>query len=599
MYLEHISSPADLKALSAADMQPLCAEIREAIIDTCARVGGHLGPNLGVVELTVALHRVFSSPRDKFVFDVSHQTYAHKILTGRAANFTDPAQMDAISGFSSSKESEHDFFSMGHTSTSVGLALGLAKARDLAQDKYNVVAVIGDGSLSGGLAFEGLDNAAEFKGNLIIVVNDNEWSIAENQGSIYENLAELRAGAGKASHNYFEALGFEYHYLENGNDEAALEEALGALRGCDHPVILHIHTRKGLGYQPAMDNPENWHHVGPFDRATGSKLEGGRASGGIVQTLPETYADITGEHLLRRIKADRRVVAISSATPYMMGFTPERRERAGEQFVDVGIAEEHAITFATGLAVGGAKPVYGVYGTFLQRTYDQLWHDACLNNAPITILVYGSSAFGTTDVTHLGFFDICMLQDMPRLRYLAPTCREEFLAMLDWAIDYKEGPVAVRVPGAGVISRPGVVIDESEYAAAYPEIEREGDSRVALLALGSTFNLGQDVADSLSELGINVTLVNPRFACGLSRLYVDSLGVDYDLVVTLEDGVLEGGFGDNIARLLGATDTRVRCYGLPHGYPDRYDPAELLASCGLTPENLVAEISKLVEQLGE
>lgn len=595
MYLENIATPADVKALPAEAIEPLCSEIRDAIIDTCARVGGHLGPNLGAVELTVALHRVFDSPADKLVFDVSHQTYTHKMLTGRAANYLDPERMNDVSGFTSPRESQHDLFTMGHTSTSVSLAVGLAKARDLAGESNNVVAIIGDGSLSGGLAFEGLDNAATLESNLIIVINDNEWSIAEDHGGIYANLAELRASQGKASHNLFSAIGLEYHYLEDGNNEAALEQALRGLRGCDHPVVLHIHTTKGLGYGPAEQDNESWHHVGPFDRATGAKIEGGRASGGIVQTLPETYADITGEHLLRRMQADRKIVAISSATPYMMGFTPDRRELAGAQFVDVGIAEEHAVTFATGLAKGGAKPVYGVYGTFLQRTYDQLWHDTCLNDAPVTLLVFGSSAYGTTDVTHLGFFDIAMLSDMPGLLYLAPTCREEYLAMLDWAIDYKGGPVALRVPGAGVVSRPSALINTGEYASGYPELVHEGTSSVALLALGSMLPVGQEVASSLEHYGTDVTLINPRFACGLSRYYVDSLGRDYSLIVTLEDATLEGGFGENIARLLGTSSARVRCFGLPHGYPDRYDPDELLASCGLTAENITAEVIKLLE----
>lgn len=595
MYLENIASPADVKALPAEAIEPLCAEIREAIINTCAHVGGHLGPNLGAVELTVALHRVFTSPADKLVFDVSHQTYTHKMLTGRALHYLDPAHMNDISGFTSPHESQHDLFSMGHTSTSVSLAVGLAKARDLADDHHNVVAIIGDGSLSGGLAFEGLDNAALLKSNLIIVINDNEWSIAEDQGGIYANLAELRAGQGKAAHNLFSAMGLEYHYLEEGNNEAALEEALRGLRGCDHPVVLHIHTTKGLGYAPAEADAESWHHVGPFDRTTGNKVAGGRASGGIVETLPETYADITGEHLLRLMKRDPKLVAISSATPYMMGFTPNRRALAGAQFVDVGIAEEHAVTFATGLARGGAKPVYGVYGTFLQRTYDQLWHDACLNDAPITLLVFGSSAYGTTDVTHLGFFDIAMLSDMPGLVYLAPTCREEYLAMLDWAIDWREGPVAIRVPGIGVVSRADVRTNTSEFASGYPEIVHEGTSDVALLALGATFPIGQDVVATLDEHGVDATLINPRFACGMSRYYVEGLGRDYSLIVTLEDGTLEGGFGDTIARLLGTTDAHVRCFGLPHGYPDRYNPDELFASCGLTAENITAEVIKLLE----
>ena len=608
MYLEKISSPADVKALPAAAMPALCDELRAAIIGCSAKVGGHVGPNLGIVELTVALHRVFSSPADKLVFDVSHQTYAHKMLTGRAAAFTDAERMGSLSGFASPMESEHDHFAMGHTSTSVGLACGLARARDLAGERHDVVAVIGDGSLSGGLAFEGLNNAATLGGNLIIVVNDNEWSISENQGGIYANLAELRATGGAAENNLFRAMGFEYHYLEDGNSEPACEAALAALAGTCHPVVLHVHTRKGLGFAPAEANEESWHHVGPFDPATGEKLTGGRASGGIVVTPPATYADITGLHLLRRMEADEGIIAISSATPYMMGFTAERREKAGKQFVDVGIAEEHAVTFATGLATGGAKPVYGVYGAFLQRTYDQLWHDLCLNAAPATILVFGSSAFGTTDATHLGFYDIAMLGDMPGLIYLAPTCREEYLHMLDWAIDYTAGPVAIRVPGAGVVERECVELPAEGYASGLPEVVREcaGENGCAsaadgermcgcaILALGATMPLGQEAADALAAAGVQATLVNPRYACGLSREWLEGLAAKTRVIVTLEDGVLEGGFGSRVASALGTSGALVKSYGLPHGYPDRYDPLELVAACGMTPEQICADTLELL-----
>ena len=596
MYLEGIATPADVRALPAQAMRPLCEEIRSAIIATCAKVGGHVGPNLGVVELTVALHRIFDSPRDKIVFDVSHQTYAHKMLTGRAEAFINPELMGAVSGFASPVESKHDHFSMGHTSTSVSLALGLAKARDLAGDTYDVVAVIGDGSLSGGLAFEGLDNAAELGTNLIIVVNDNEWSISEDHGGIYANLAELRATRGHTKDNYFRSMGLDYRYLENGNDEAACEEALASLRGCDHPVVLHIHTHKGLGFAPAEENEESWHHVGPFNPETGEKLAGGRASGGIVITPPATYADITGEYLLKRMASDQQLVAVSSATPYMMGFTPDRRAAAGKQFVDVGIAEEHAVTLCAGLAVGGAKPVYGVYGTFLQRTYDQLWHDVCLNAAPITVLVFGSSAFGTTDATHLGFYDIAMLSDMPGLTYLAPTCREEYLAMLDWAIDCRRGPYAIRVPGAGVVSRPSVEIPDGGYVFGIPEIVHEGTSGAAILALGSTMPLGEKVVALLAEKGVDATLVNPRYACGIDFDWVYSLAEENRVVVTLEDGVLDGGFGSHIARILGPTNARVRGFGLPHGFPDRYEPEDLLNCCGLTERSVASEVIDLLEE---
>ncbi len=608
MYLEKISSPADVKALPASAMPALCDELRAGIIGCSAKVGGHVGPNLGIVELTVALHRVFNSPADKLVFDVSHQTYAHKMLTGRASAFTDPALMGTLSGFASPAESEHDHFAMGHTSTSVGLACGLARARDLAGERYDVVAVIGDGSLSGGLAFEGLNNAATLGGGIIVVVNDNEWSISTNQGGIYANLAELRATGGTAANNLFAAMGFEYHYLEDGNSEPACEAALAALAGTDRPVLLHVHTRKGLGFAPAEANEESWHHVGPFNPATGEKLTGGRASGGIVVTPPATYADITGLHLLHLMEADESIIAISSATPYMMGFTAPRREKAGKQFVDVGIAEEHAVTFATGLAVGGAKPVYGVYGAFLQRTYDQLWHDLCLNAAPATILVFGSSAFGTTDATHLGFYDIAMLGDMPGLIYLAPTCREEYLHMLDWAIAYTEGPVAIRVPGAGVIEREGVELPAEGYASGLPEVVREGTGEngcagatggehmrdCAILALGATMPLGEKAADALAAAGVEATLVNPRYACGLSREWLEELAAKTRVIVTLEDGVLEGGFGSRVASALGTSGALVKSYGLPHGYPDRYEPAELLAECGMTPEQICANTLQLL-----
>ena len=594
MYLEHIESPADVKALPASAMPALCAEIRHAIIASSAKVGGHVGPNLGIVELTVALHRVFDSPVDKLVFDVSHQTYAHKMLTGRAWNYLDPARVGTLSGFASPVESEHDHFSMGHTSTSVSLAAGLARARDLAGERYDVVAVIGDGSLSGGLAFEGLDDVARMDTGLIVVVNDNEWSISRNQGGLYASLARLRETGGTSADNPFRALGLGYAYVEQGNDEAAVEAALTSLRGCRRPVVLHVHTRKGLGFAPAERDEESWHHVGPFDPGTGEKLAGGHASGGIVATTPETYADITGAHLLARMASDQRLIAISSATPYMMGFTPARREAAGRQFVDVGIAEEHAVTLAAGLAAGGVHPVYGVYGTFLQRAYDQLWHDVCLNAAPVTILVFGSSAFGTTDATHLGFYDIAMLGDMPGLTYLAPTCREEYLAMLDWACDWRGGPVAIRVPGAGVVSRSSVELPADGFADGAPEVVRHGTSGVAILALGATMPLGQRVCGRLAEEGVDATLVNPRFACGIDRDWVRALADESHVVVTLEDGVLDGGFGSRIAATLGPTGTLVRCFGLPHGFPDRYDPNELLDACGMTEENVAAETLALL-----
>ena len=509
MLLTQTTTPEDVKALDRAELPLLCGEIRQAILESSAAVGGHVAPNLGVVELTVALHRVFNSPIDKIVFDVSHQTYAHKALTGRAYTYIDPERYGEASGFANPDESEHDLFAMGHTSTSVSLGCGLAHARDLAGDAYNVITIIGDGSLSGGLAFEGFNNAAELDSNLIIIVNDNDQSIAENHGGLYRNLAELRASNGTCERNVFRAMGLDYRYLDAGNDVLALVDALQEMRNIDHPIVLHVSTSKGKGFEPAQSDPERWHHVGPFDMATGRKLCPGHPS----EPAPRTYADITGEALSAAIERDPQVVGITAATPYIMGFTPELRAAAGKQFVDVGIAEEHAVTFATALARSGAKPVFGVYGTFLQRAYDELWHDLCLNDAPATILVFGASIFGTTSETHLSFFDISMLGGLPNMHYLAPACMEEYLSMLSWSLDHREHPVAIRVPGIGLVSRPDLApAEDADYGVARYNVVRQGRD-VAVLALGDFFELGERVANRLAaEYGIEATLVNPRFA---------------------------------------------------------------------------------------
>lgn len=593
MLLERISSPQDVKDLEPEALPGLCAEIRRAILTSSASVGGHIGSNLGVVELTVALHRVFDSPVDKLIFDVSHQTYAHKMLTGRASNYLDPKEFGGLSGFTNPEESEHDLYSMGHTSTSVSLACGMAKARDLAGDSYDVVAVVGDGSLSGGLAFEGLDSLAELGTGVIVIVNDNGWSIAENHGGLYRNLAALRESAGSDPCNFFRALGLDYRFLADGNDEAAVERVLLELRGIDHPVVLHLCTTKGAGYEPAAADSESWHHVGPFDVDTG-----------VYDVLPrnrcedeETYAAITGAHLLNCMQADPRVVAISAATPYIMGFTPLRRARAGRQFVDVGIAEEHAVTYAAGLARAGAKPVIGLYGVFMQRAYDQFWHDLCLNNLPAVVLDFGSSVYGTSDATHLSFFDLALQGALPNLRCLAPVCREEYLAMLDWALDQDGCPVVIRVPGNGVTSREGWMQDEDPAAAfGSPRYQVvRGGSKVAVLALGSFFDLGERVCDALrcgdgAAGAIEAELVNPRFATELDEGYLDAASREFQVVVTLEDGVLEGGWGEKVARYLGPSSVRVCCYGVHKGFPDRFAAEELLARNGVTVDGIVADV---------
>lgn len=591
MLLTQTTTPEDVKALNRAELPQLCGEIRHAILESSAAVGGHVAPNLGVVELTVALHRVFNSPTDKIVFDVSHQTYAHKALTGRAYTYIDPERYGEASGFANPDESEHDLFAMGHTSTSVGLGCGLAHARDLAGDTYNVITVIGDGSLSGGLAFEGFNNAAELDSNLIIIVNDNDQSIAENHGGLYRNLAELRASNGTCERNVFRAMGLDYRYLDAGNDVLALVDALQELRNIDHPIVLHVSTAKGKGFEPAQSDPERWHHVGPFDMATGRKLCPGHPS----EPAPRTYADITGEALSAAIERDPQVVGITAATPYIMGFTPELRAAAGKQFVDVGIAEEHAVTFATALARSGAKPVFGVYGTFLQRAYDELWHDLCLNDMPATILVFGASIYGTTSETHLSFFDISMLGGLPNMRYLAPACMEEYLSMLSWSLDHREHPAAIRVPGIGLVSRPDLApAEDTDYSVARYNVVRQGRD-VAVLALGDFFELGERVANRLAaEYGIEATLVNPRFATELDREFLDSLAVEHRVVVTLEDGILDGGWGERVACYLACTPLRARTFGIAKDFPDRYDPNELLAQNGMTVENMAAEAVRLL-----
>ena len=590
MYLEKIESPADVRAIPASELPTLADEIRIALIDKLAAHGGHVGPNLGMVETTIALHRVFDSPTDKLVFDVSHQTYVHKMLTGRAYGFIDPARYDDVSGYSEPGESAHDHFVIGHTSTSVSLACGLAKGRDLVGDTYNVVAVIGDGSLSGGEAFEGLDWAAELGGNLIVIVNDNEMSIAENHGGLYESLAELRATGGESPNNFFRTLGLDYRYVEDGNDEQAVEAALAEVRGIDHPVVVHVHTEKGHGFAPAVKDKERFHWGGWFDKQTGESL---LPAGG-----EPDYGELTYQALSARMESDPRVVVISSATPGVMGFTPERRAAAGKQFVDVGIAEEHAVALASGIAAAGGVPVYGFYGTFIQRGFDQLMQDLCVNGNPAVLLSFCDSARSMNDVTHLGIFDIPEFSAIPGLTYLAPTCKEEYLAMLEWAIDWREGPVAIRVPAAGVVSRDYVGLDEGGCRDAkpwplVPEVVTRGND-VALLGLGCAFPIAQEAAAMLKAEGVGVTLVNPRVASGLDEDFVTGLARSHKAIVTVEDGQLEGGFGEKVARQAGPAATPVRCLGIPRGYYDRYDADELMASCHLTPEGVANAAKELL-----
>lgn len=578
--LDKIESPKDLKPLSISEMKELAEEIRSALLKKLSIHGGHFGPNFGMVEVIIAMHYVFESPKDKLVFDVSHQSYPHKILTGRKDAFLYEDHYDDVTGYTNPEESEHDWFNVGHTSTSISLASGLAKARDLKGENYNVIAIIGDGSLSGGEALEGLDFAGEQKSNFIIVVNDNDMSIAENHGGLYKNLKELRASNGTCVCNLFKAMGLDYVYVNDGNNLESLIDTFKKVKDIDHPIVVHINTEKGKGYKFAEDNKENWHWTMPFDIETGKPT---------VSFDGEDYGDLTAKFLLNKMKKDEKVVAIVAAVPTNIGFTKERRLEAGKQFVDVGIAEEHGIAMASGIAKNGGKPVFATHSSFMQRTYDQLSQDLCINNSPATILVNTASVYGMNDVTHLGLYDIPMISNIPNMVYLAPTSKEEYFAMLDWSIEQTEHPVAIRIPCNGVISD-GRAPDTDYSDINKFKVEQKGE-KIAILALGDFYQLGEELAKEIKEkLNITPTLINPRYITGLDEELLNELKQNHNQVITLEDGILEGGFGEKIASFYGNTDMKVKNYGIKKAFYDKYDVNELLKANKLTTQQILAEI---------
>ncbi|MCY7008079.1 1-deoxy-D-xylulose-5-phosphate synthase [Fusobacterium simiae] len=583
MYLEKINSPKDVKKLSIEEMKVLAKEIREAIITRDAKHGGHFGPNLGIVEATIALHYIFDSPKDKFVFDVSHQSYPHKMLTGRRQAFTDEAHYDDVTGYSNQNESEHDHFILGHTSTSVSLAIGLAKARDVKGESGNVVAIIGDGSLSGGEALEGLDFAGgELKSNLIIVANDNDMSISEVHGGLYKNLKQLRETDGKAENNLFKAMGLDYIFVKDGNNLEELIEAFKKVKDINHPIVVHIHTQKGKGYKLAEIDREPWHYTMPFNIETGKPL---------YMDDTEDYTEVTKKYLVKKMKEDKTVVTITSATAGVLGFLKEDRDKVGSQFIDVGIAEETAVAIASGMASKGAKPVYGVASTFLQRTYDQLSQDLCINNNPATIVVYYAGAIGMNDVTHLGWFDMAMMGNIPNLVYLAPTTKEEHLAMLEWSVNQQEHPVAIRIPGGQMVSTGKEFKKDFSKLNTY-EVNQKGE-KVAIIGLGTFYQLGEKVAKLYQEkTGVQATVINPMYITGVDEKLLEELKKDHSLVITLEDGVLNGGFGEKIARFYGNSDMKVLNYGLKKEFLDRCDIGELLTRNRLKADLIVEDLLK-------
>lgn len=578
MYIEKINGPEDVKKLNIEEMTALAEEMRHALLKRASIHGGHFGPNFGMVEAIIALHYVFESPKDKMVFDVSHQTYPHKMLTGRKDAYLYEEHYDDVTGYSCPQESEHDHFTVGHTSTSVSLACGLAKARDLRGESANVIAIIGDGSLSGGEALEGMDFAAELDSNMIIVVNDNDMSIAENHGGLYSNLKLLRETNGQAECNLFKAMGLDYVYVDHGNDLRELIGAFKQVKDSKKPVVVHINTLKGKGYKPAEEHKEEWHWHLPFDIETGKSH------------FPEVedYSSVTCEYLIEKMKQDPTVVTITSGTPTILGFTQEKRKQAGRQFVDVGIAEETAVALASGIAKGGGKPVYGVYSSFIQRTYDQISQDLCIDRNPATIVVYTGSVFGMTDVTHLGLQDIPMLSNIPGLVYLAPTTKEEYLSMLDWSVEQKEMPVAIKLPGGDMISDGREVTKDWSQLNTY-EVTEKG-SKIALIGLGTFYFLALQTAEMLEKKGIHATVINPYYITGLDEGLLEKLKADHDTVVTLEDGILNGGFGEKIARFYGSSDMKVYNYGLKKEFLDRYDVNEVLKENHLTAEQIVNDV---------
>lgn len=573
--LDKINCPNDIKVLSIQEMEDLAQEMRDAIITRVNTVGGHLGPDLCFVEPTIALHYVFNSPSDKFVFDVSHQTYPHKMLTGRKEAFTNPLEHPEISGYSNPNESEHDNFIIGHTSTSVSLATGLAKARDLKGETYNVIAIIGDGSLSGGEAFEGINNAAVLNSNFIIVVNDNEMSIAENQGGLYNNLRILRETNGKSENNIFKSFGYDYYYLENGNNLEELIDVFKLVKDTQKPTVVHIHTLKGKGYKPAEIDKEAYHWIMPnFLNSTGQ------------EQLCENYYTLTTDYILKN--KDKNIVAITAATPGATSLTKEFRKLMGKNYTDVGIAEEHAIAYSSGLAKNGAKPVFFVLSSFLQRTYDQLSQDLALNNSPATILVCWGG-ISSADVTHLQVFDIPLISNIPNMVYLAPTNKEEYLQMLDWSINQTKFPTAIRMPSNELISTG--IKDETDYSILNKYKIEENGEQVAIFGVGNFMPLAKEVKKALN---LNATIINPKFLTGLDTELLERLKINHKIVVTLEDGVLDGGFGEKIARYYGNSDMKVLNYGAKKEFTDRISLDELYTRYRLKPELIIQDVQKLL-----
>lgn len=633
--LSSIHTPADVHALSAQQLRDLCFEIRTTLLDYGRKHGGHIGSNLGVVELTVALHRVFSSPHDRFIFDVSHQSYVHKMLTGRAEAYLDESRFGEVTGFTNPLESEHDSFVLGHTGTSISLACGLAKTRDMQRTATgesaigNVIAIIGDGSLSSAIAFEGLNNAAEQGGNLIIIVNDNEMSIAEDFGGMYGQLAKLRASDGTAELNLFKAFGLDYRYVEQGNDVDTLVEVLNEVKGIDHPIVVHIHTTKGLGFDDGEESDngsDGCNQTNPQPHAgkcEANHWQDPEASLGKPLDARKYYGEMAMASLERRFSSEPGLVVISPATPGSNGITRDFRERAGAHYVDTGITEEHAAAFAAGIAKAGGRPVLATSATFFQRTFDQLQQELALNHVPATLLIFGAGISGA-DNTHSGTFDMTMFANVPDVTCLAPASGEQMLDMLAWATGPSDhGVVAIRMPGEQILSlerAADMLFDPLQRAEEHdPAVNIAGEcpfSRyqivqpgkgVAILGLGNTMPLAAEVTSALAEddethAAITATLVDALQYSTMDTELLTMLADGHRLVVTLEDGQLEGGWGEKVTAFYAnssnakASHVRVLNFGASKEFTDRVPLDELNERYGLTAKTIVSRIRGVLNE---
>ena len=584
MLLENINSPADLKKLNVSDLPVLAEEIRSALLNKTSQCGGHVGPNMGIVEITIALHYVFNSPIDKFVFDVSHQSYVHKMLTGRKEAYLKEDEFNAVTGYTSIEESEHDMFTVGHTSTSISMACGLAKARDLVGRKENVVAIIGDGSMTGGEAYEGLNFAKQLQSNLIIILNDNDQSISDTYGGLKYHLKELRESKGESQNNIFKALGFEYRYIENGNDILAILEEFKTIKDINHPIVVHIQTTKGKGYKIAEVNKEQWHWFPPYIIETGANKR---------PMTGENYDSLVGDYLLDKMSKDPTVTAILAAVPATIGFNKERREKAGKQFVDVDICEQHAISMAAGIARNGGKPVVGTFSTFYQRAYDQIAQDMCINKLPVTLLIRNGSIWGGNDVTHTGWLDMCAFANIPNMVFLCPTNCEEYFAMLDWSIEQQDYPVCIRIPRNGVHHVSCEV--QKDYGDLNKNFVTQAGEKVAIFAVGDFYQIGEELTEAINlQYGFQPTLINPRYVSGIDVDTLKKLEEHHSIVITLEDSILDGGYGQKIASFYGNREMKVLNYGLKKEYFDGYNAKKLLEEFGIESSTIVKMLKNVI-----